>query len=683
MQDPHGPQPAQAIGLRAWCAGSFLGSQTHLSKKDTTMKFFSRKTRRTDTLKRRTLRLRLEPLEERQLLSGFGSADGAYIVEPWLGSYSAVQIQPGDQKIIAAGQVDPNSNFTDQRMAIARYGSLGNPDNTYGSGGHSFPPLSGVSAPALGPFSESGWDLVLQPDGKAVVSGLSPVNSSANSAFAVARFNTNGTLDSGFGSGGWNTLDARADFFNPAAAVGLQSTGKVVVAGWSVNLNPPYPAEVARFTASGAIDTGGGGFGQGKKGYTFTTFGTYENFLGDLAVQPDDKVVAVGAASDATSSDRLIVARYTASGTLDTTFNGSGYSVFLPPGITQADGHAVALQSDGKIVVTGSCTGTDGAGDMLVARFNTNGTLDTSFGGGSGYVRLDNGAATQSGEDGIGVAIQPDGKIVVGGLTSVTGNPSYVMVARFNVDGTPDATFATGGYKIGAPLPNTGYHSFSGVGVALQSNGSIIVAGNDYSGRPTVTINGVGSGSTASVGSDANGTITSITVTNGGVGYDASTTVTLSGSGGSGATAIATVSNGVVTGITVTNGGTGYDVYYPLLMRFFGSSTSTSSPSASGSTAGSAGVNQVAGRLAGTDAVDPGGAMATLCAEVPGVSTAFVVKRGPKVVPSAQALPAPGTASAALSKTVAQGLDPIFVPQVLDDHPFRNTLIAGKRRRSS
>jgi uncharacterized delta-60 repeat protein len=80
------------------------------------------------------------------------------------------------------------------------------------------------------------------------------------------------------------------------------------------------------------------------------------------------------------------------------------------------------------------------------------------------------------------VAIQPDGKIVVAGRTSVTGNPYDVLVARFNVDGTPDTTFGPGGYKIGAPLPNTGYHSFSGFGVALQSNGNIIVAGNDNQG---------------------------------------------------------------------------------------------------------------------------------------------------------------------------------------------------------
>jgi uncharacterized delta-60 repeat protein len=117
---------------------------------------------------------------------------------------------------------------------------------------------------------------------------------------------------------------------------------------------------------------------------------------------------------------------------------------------------------------------------MLVARFNTNGTLDTSFGGGIGYVRLD-GPGSPSEAEGFDVAIQPaDGKIVVVGTTTVTGGPGNVMVARFNVDGTPDATFATGGYKIGSPPPND---SFGATGVALESDGSIIVAGGD-NGHP-------------------------------------------------------------------------------------------------------------------------------------------------------------------------------------------------------
>jgi uncharacterized delta-60 repeat protein len=413
--------------------------------------------------------------------------DGAYIVEQWAGRYLAVKIQPGDQKIVSAGDLTISypDTTTETRMTIARYDSLGNRDNTYGIGGPSIPPLSGLSAPALGASHESGWNLVFQPNGKAVVSG----SASASSSFAVARFNTDGTLDSGFGSGGWNSLDVRAGDLNAARGVGLQSNGKIIAAGISFTTGfTTDPAEVARFTAAGVLDSGKGGFGQvvqGKAiGYTLDTFGptlSHSDFA-DLIIQPDDKLVAVGSVSGS-----LIVVRYTASGTLDRTFNGNGYSMFLPAGISLAHGLAVALQTDGKIVVAGYCTGTDGADDLLVARFNTNGTLDTSFGGGSGYVRLDDGATPLSQEIGRDVAIQPDGKFVVVGETKATDGrdiigPGKVLVVRLNANGTLDGTFGTGGSKLGSPLPGTGFHDFWGMAVALQADGSIIVAGTDFWG---------------------------------------------------------------------------------------------------------------------------------------------------------------------------------------------------------
>ena len=178
---------------------------------------------------------------------------------------------------------------------------------------------------------------------------------------------------------------------------------------------------------------------------------------------------------------RLVVARYTSSGILDTTFNGNGYSVLLPAGISMSYGSAVAVQPDGKIVVTGNCSGIDGSPDLLVARYNTNGTLDTSFGGGSGYVRLDrDGTATQTSESGNEVVIQPlDGKIVVVGGYAVGASPSDVLVVRLNSNGTLDSGFGSGGFKIGSLSPeleaNQGVY---GQSVALLTNGSIVVSGS-------------------------------------------------------------------------------------------------------------------------------------------------------------------------------------------------------------
>src|SRR5207237_1204557 len=109
--------------------------------------------------------------------------------------------------------------------------------------------------------------------------------------------------DGGFGSGGWTSVNVQVDYYGGTPGVGLQSTGKVVVAGTSmfasgIPATAASSAVAARFTASGAVDSGKGGFGQivqGKAtGYTLNTFGTLNNDFTDLAVQPDDKVVAVG-----------------------------------------------------------------------------------------------------------------------------------------------------------------------------------------------------------------------------------------------------------------------------------------------------------------------------------------------------------------------------------------------------
>ena len=415
----------------------------------------------------------VEVLEERRLLSGFAPTDGASVVEAWTGNYQAVKIQPGDQKIVAAGTATaplPGG------VAVERYDSQGNADATYHSGG-----LSNLAGMTM----SSGHALALQPDGKAVVAGDAVVAGSRD--VGVARLNVNGSLDSGFGTGGFDTFSIQPGA-DAAYGVGLQSTGKIVVSGSSLNSTlstAVYSAFVARFTATGAIDSGKGGFGKvvhgNATGDTLTSFGqagsgSTGSGLGQIAVQPDDMVVAVGGFTPDGVTTELVVARYTAAGALDTTFNGKGYSVFLPAGISSTNGTSVALQSDGRIVVAGYCSGVDGRADMLVARFNSNGTLDTSFGGGAGYVRFDvDGTASVTAEIGNGVVIQTDGKIVVGGYERGSG-PSNVLVARFNADGTLDQTFAPGGFKLGAPPAG---HSFAGAAVALEADGSIIVAGSD------------------------------------------------------------------------------------------------------------------------------------------------------------------------------------------------------------
>lgn len=377
--------------------------------------------------------------------------DGEFIVEPWRGGFSDAKVQWWDQKIMVLGDVD-------NRTAIARYELDGLPDAGFGSGGL-----------ALGSPDVSGQALTLQPDGKAVVSGFS------NRSVAVARFNPDGTVDGGFGDGGWTSLFVGATFQQSVPGVGLQSTGKIVVSGSSSGASfPSFAGNVARFTTTGFVDAGKGAFGQVVKGTAigYTTFGYPNAIFNRLAVQPDDRIVAVGS----WVGSGLLVARYSANGTLDKTFNGRGYSLPLSAGTSASE---VLVQGDGKIVVIGRGRGAFDHTDMLIARFLPTGGLDASFGG-SGYVLFDvDGEARPSRENAADAVLQPDGKIVVSGSVmydDVPGTQSRVFVARVDATGALDESFGSGGFKTGGPSV---LQSFGG-GVDLQWDGAIIVAGSVY-----------------------------------------------------------------------------------------------------------------------------------------------------------------------------------------------------------
>ncbi len=172
------------------------------------------------------------------------------------------------------------------------------------------------------------------------------------------------------------------------------------------------------------------------------------------AVQADGKVVAVG-----TDGTDIVVARYTADGALDPTFNVTGVRV-MDGGGTEDRANALAIQGDGKIVVVGS----NGA-DAVVARFRTDGSLDTGFNG-TGLQVLDFGGEADTAN---AVAIQNDQRIVVTGTDGMD-----VAVARLNyADGSLDTSFNT----IGTKLLDLGGETDSANAVAIQGNGSILLAG--------------------------------------------------------------------------------------------------------------------------------------------------------------------------------------------------------------
>ncbi|MEU0375205.1 calcium-binding protein [Streptomyces sp. NPDC006283] len=231
--------------------------------------------------------------------------------------------------------------------------------------------------------------------------------------------------------------------------------------------------------APGDLDPAFGGDGTVLTG--FAGF-TDEARASDVAVQPNGKIVSVGfAANYSELESRFALTRHNPNGTPDTTFGDDG-TVTTPinnmnPDLQWSEAHALALQpDDGKIVVVGhSWKGYEDCCWFTVARYNPDGTLDSTFGGGDGRVFTPIGAPDEARD----VAVQPDGKIVVVGTSG-----GRVAVARYNDDGTPDASFGGGDGQVSYdPAPELPVEGGDGRALALQPDGKIVVGGQVGSTR--------------------------------------------------------------------------------------------------------------------------------------------------------------------------------------------------------
>jgi uncharacterized delta-60 repeat protein len=398
----------------------------------------------------------VESLEGRRLLSA-GDLDPSFgyggVVTTHLGdgvdTVRSVAVQ-ADGKIVAAGYVWHGSN-TD--FTLTRYNPDGTLDGSFGSGGMVTTHFAGNSGRA--------YNVTLQADGKIVAAGYDGNDSTAD--FALARYNADGSLDDSFGSGGLVTTDF-AGSMDEAYGVTLQADGRIVAAGLAV-LGGHDAFALARYNADGTLD---GTYGSG--GRVLTTFNnSFSSLAFNLTVQADGKVIAAGITTDIIGQrGDFALARYDTDGMLDGTF-GSGGLVRTDFGGSDDDLQAVAVQADGRTVAVGYSTDRNGArSSFALARYNADGSLDDSFGSG-GSVMTDFGGAGGVGDQARDVAIQPDGKILTVGIVS----PFSFAVVRYNGNGTLDGSFGSGGLATASFAGNGGI-AFS---MALQDDGKVVTAG--------------------------------------------------------------------------------------------------------------------------------------------------------------------------------------------------------------
>lgn len=308
------------------------------------------------------------------------------------------------------------------------------------------------------------FDVVVQPDRRIVVGGTNLLD------FALVRYDSNGSLDSSFGLGGRVTTDFGLS--DQAHVIGLQPDGSIVAAGTSLAFLPgpffDFNFALARYKPSGELDPSFGVSGKVVMGSSTT-----DDDLRGLAFQPDGKIVVVGSSVDrSTNATDFVVFRLNNNGTLDPTFGVGGMVTtdFLG-GLDHA--FAVAVQPDGRIVVAGLTLNLPSLHlSFALARYTTDGLLDSTFGSG-GKVIIQPGFPGAA----VALALQADGKIIAAG-NSLANSFDFATrdhaLARFNVDGSLDPTFGTGGIVI---------TDFFGQDdevrdLAIQGDGKIVAVGN-------------------------------------------------------------------------------------------------------------------------------------------------------------------------------------------------------------
>ncbi|VTR96211.1 na-ca exchanger integrin-beta4 : Na-Ca exchanger/integrin-beta4 OS=Trichodesmium erythraeum (strain IMS101) GN=Tery_1772 PE=4 SV=1: Calx-beta: Calx-beta: Calx-beta: Calx-beta: Calx-beta: Calx-beta: PKD: PKD: HemolysinCabind: HemolysinCabind [Gemmata massiliana] len=318
-------------------------------------------------------------------------------------------------------------------------------DPTFGDGGYRVIPGTSYN------ISSNFPDAKVQPDGKVLI-GLDSTVSGAT--WAIARTNADGSLDTSFGTGGVVHTNFPSSTDGHADGIAVQSDGKIVVVGKVTGGGNNGDWGIARYNSDGTLDTtfgttiGGTNLRTGVKRINFLSAGGNGGWAYDVLVQADGKVLITGS-KFGTTTPTFTVVRLLANGDLDAGFGSNGEASYNPdPGNTTfATPHAMLLQSDGKIVVAGILS--TGFG---VLRLNTDGTLDSTFGTGGRAVVARNlfDPVAQPGyygtpSGGLGVALQADGRIVVGGSLYTPSSDEDMAAFRLNVDGTLDTTFAGDG----------------------------------------------------------------------------------------------------------------------------------------------------------------------------------------------------------------------------------------------
>lgn len=333
------------------------------------------------------------------------------------GGFGYGMLVQADNKVVVFGRSSDDAGS----FGLVRYNENGSLDETFGIGGI-------VTTDFDNMLNDAAFGGAIQNDGKIVLVGVTSFNAIGLGNFALARYNSDGSLDSSFGSAGKVVTNVQSSGEDEAKSILIQPDGKLVVVGHTLGSDPDYQV-IVRYNNNGTLDPT-----FGNAGIVRTVISGHSIWGNSVAIQTDGKLLIGGGMQTVpappTATFSYTLTRLNPDGTRDNSFDGDGFKSILY-GIGGGPGElhirAIGVQQDGRITAAGW--------DSVLFRFNSNGSPDTSFDGDGTLRPVLNGGTPKS------ILLSASGKITVAGTTS-----GDFAIARYKPDGSLDTAFSTDGY---------------------------------------------------------------------------------------------------------------------------------------------------------------------------------------------------------------------------------------------
>ncbi|MEP6465515.1 MAG: T9SS type A sorting domain-containing protein [Parafilimonas sp.] len=348
---------------------------------------------------------------------------GAYI--------RSVAIQD-DGKILVAGSAWYQSgvNYL-SNVLVMRLSTNGLVDSTFGDNGTVRTNINSSTGLSV----DEAFSIKLQTDGKIVVAGQS--YDYLQHRFLAIRYNTDGSTDNSFGTGGVTLFSIGASD-DEAFAMDIQLDGKIVLAGESYLNSSSYRVALARLTAKGKLDNT-----FGTNGIVTTNISPAEDEAKSVALQTDGKIIIAGTTvNNSTNKSDVLCIRYNSDGSIDSSFSNRGKVIIDVNGQDDVANNLI-LQPDNKILIGGYSTSVDGVTAFLSIRLLANGCKDMQYASGG----IKTTSLYQQGDAAYGMSLTSQGKILLAGQTT-NGASNYISIIRYKKNGSTDSSFKNNGVSL-------------------------------------------------------------------------------------------------------------------------------------------------------------------------------------------------------------------------------------------